>query len=100
MSGRDGLDSAGKPMKVRADLGEDLGGTEAAIAEVLAAGGVRPDLDYFAPWQVALRRAPGAAVCCDPDCDLSGGAAHVGDCEPCTCGKEHAVAECPATRTP
>ena len=72
-----------------------------AVAAILAAAGLKPDQytrDYFAPWQVALRRAPGAAVCCDPECDLSGGAAHVGDCEPCTCGKEHAVAECPGTR--
>lgn len=70
---------------------------EAAIAELLAAGGWRPDQyarDYFAPWQVALRKAPGASVCCDPECDLSGGAAHIGDCEPCSCGKRHALAEC------
>lgn len=69
--------------------------SEKAVEEILAAAGVRPDLDYFAPWQVTLRRAPGASVCCDPECDLSGGAAHVGDCEPCTCGKEHAIEECP-----
>ena len=53
------------------------------------------DRAYFAPWQVALRQAPGASLCVDDDCDLSGGAAHVGDCTPCTCGLEHAAAECP-----
>lgn len=53
--------------------------------------------EFFAtPAQVALRTAEGASVCCDPDCDLSGGYAHAGPCEPCSCGKEHAIVECPA----
>lgn len=39
----------------------------------------------------ARRREP---VCVDEDCDLSGGDAHAGDCEPCTCGLEHAAMEC------
>jgi hypothetical protein len=69
--------------------------SEVAIAELLDAGGYRPDPDYCQLWQVALRRTPGGSVCCDPDCDLSGGYAHAGDCEPCTCGKEHATVECP-----
>lgn len=54
-----------------------------------------PTADYATVWHVARRQAPGASVCVDPDCHLSGGYAHVGDCEPCTCGKEHAAAECP-----
>ncbi len=52
-------------------------------------------LDYANERQVAMRRAPGAAVCQDEECDLSGGYAHVGWCEPCECGKRHAIAECP-----
>lgn len=56
--------------------------------------------DYATAEQVAARTAPGAVVCCDPDCDLSGGYAHVGLCEPCGCGKEHALAECPSTPHP
>lgn len=54
--------------------------------------------DYFSDEQVRMRRAPGAALCTDELCDLSGGAAHVGPCEPCECGKEHAIAECPVVR--
>lgn len=63
-----------------------------------ANGGYGPSADYCAAWQVALREAPGASMCSDPDCHLSGGYAHVGDCEPCSCGKEHAIAECPERR--
>lgn len=53
------------------------------------------DPDYCAPWQVALRKAPGASVCTDEACELSGGFAHVGVCESCDCGKRHAISECP-----
>ena len=63
-----------------------------AITNTLSTG---DPADHCQDWQVALRTAPGASLCCDPDCDLSGGYAHVGDCIPCTCGKEHAIAECP-----
>lgn len=54
--------------------------------------------DYSAPWQVALREAPGAGLCSDVDCDLSGGYAHIGECAPCACGKRHAIEECPEWR--
>jgi hypothetical protein len=54
--------------------------------------------DYYSDEQVRMRHEPGAACCIDEDCDLSGGAAHVGPCEPCSCGKEHAIAECPGVR--
>ncbi len=57
-----------------------------------------PHGPYDAPWMVALRTEPGAALCCDDDCDLSGGRAHVGLCEPCTCGLAHALEECPENR--
>ena len=57
-----------------------------------------PEDEYAPPWVVALREAPDADVCADVDCDLSGGQAHVGLCEPCKCGKEHAIAECPKAR--
>ena len=40
-----------------------------------------------------------ASVCIDEDCTLSFGEAHVGLCEPCQCGLEHAAAECPADRS-
>lgn len=52
---------------------------------------------FCRPEHVAMRNAPGAAVCVDEECDLSGGYAHVGPCEPCACGKQHAIDECPAT---
>lgn len=52
--------------------------------------------DYASPEQVARRNRSGESVCVDEGCGLSGGFAHVGPCEPCACGKEHAVAECPA----
>lgn len=55
--------------------------------------------DYATPAMVALREAPGADVCCDLDCALSGGYAHVGDCTACHCGKRHALAECPMETT-
>lgn len=53
---------------------------------------------YCQPWMVALRRAPGASVCIDEECGLSGSRAHVGDCEPCGCPMQHAIAECPLLR--
>ena len=54
--------------------------------------------EYDAPWVVALRRAPGACLCIDGECGLSGGRAHVGPCERCPCPKEHAIEECPVVR--
>jgi hypothetical protein len=54
-----------------------------------------PPADYATPAMVTARQALGAPVCCDPDCHLSGGYAHVGDCTPCGCEKRHAAAECP-----
>lgn len=53
---------------------------------------------YATPEMVAMRKAPDAAVCVDLECHLSGGYAHVGDCEACGCGKRHASAECPERR--
>lgn len=53
------------------------------------------DQFYLDPDVVARRNAPDATVCVDPQCDLSGGYAHIGPCEPCECGMRHAVAECP-----
>lgn len=50
--------------------------------------------DYCAPEQVALRCQRNASTCIDLECDLSGGMSHVGPCEPCSCGKRHAIAEC------
>lgn len=50
---------------------------------------------YATPDMVALRCERGATVCVDVDCNLSGGFAHVGPCEPCDCPDEHAKAECP-----
>ena len=54
---------------------------------------------YDVPWMVTLRTAPGAALCCDEECELSGFRAHVGPCEPCECPLRHAIEECPANRT-
>ena len=51
--------------------------------------------DYATPEMVARRNALDTSVCCDPECRLSGGFAHVGDCAPCDCGKRHAAEECP-----
>jgi hypothetical protein len=48
---------------------------------------------YCTPEMVRLRRES-LSLCCDPECDLSGGYAHAVDCEPCGCGLEHAMAEC------
>ena len=53
---------------------------------------------YCEPWVVAMRRAPHVAVCVDETCALSGGFAHVGDCEPCGCPLRHAADECPHLR--
>lgn len=47
----------------------------------------RPDV-------VAMRNARNAALCIDQECTLSGGYAHVGPCEPCTCPLRHAIQEC------
>jgi hypothetical protein len=43
---------------------------------------------------VLRRRAPGVALCVDPECDLSGRYAHLGECAPCGCPLEHAIEEC------
>lgn len=53
---------------------------------------------YCQPEMVAAREAPAALVCVDEECDLSGGFAHVGPCEPCGCELRHAVEECPDAR--
>ncbi len=58
------------------------------------------DSSYNAPWQQALRQAPNACVCTDTACELSGGFAHIGPCEACSCGKRHAIEECPHRATP
>lgn len=55
---------------------------------------MRPD-PYMDPRLVALRHKRGVLVCIDEECELSGGAAHAGPCEPCACPLEHAVEECP-----
>lgn len=55
---------------------------------------VAPD-PYELAFQVEMRNAPFASVCADEDCDLSGGNAHVGPCDPCGCPARHAVRECP-----
>ncbi len=53
---------------------------------------------YADPRFVDLRHERGASLCADPECNLSGGHAHVGPCEPCRCPMEHAVDECPEGR--
>jgi hypothetical protein len=53
------------------------------------------DDPYCTPEMERLRTQRCASVCIDEECFLSGGYAHVGPCEPCTCGMEHAIAECP-----
>jgi hypothetical protein len=84
------------------------GGTE-MVVEVPAPGpwrSIPPDeplrgpgdrLDTYCTARQAAQREQVGSVCIDEDCDLSGGYAHVGPCEPCGCGLRHAVAECPAT---
>ncbi len=50
------------------------------------------------PEVVFRRQAPGASCCIDPECELSGGFAHIGPCEPCepcSCPMLHASWECP-----
>lgn len=46
------------------------------------------------PSVVAFREMSGN-LCVDEDCDLSGGYAHAGGCEPCGCPDNHAIEECP-----
>jgi hypothetical protein len=53
---------------------------------------------YCTPDVIALRSQPLVSVCIDDDCDLSGGYAHVGPCEPCACPLKHAIEECPHYR--
>lgn len=50
---------------------------------------------YATPEMVAMRHDPSGSVCVDMGCTLSGGYAHAGPCEPCSCGARHAVQECP-----
>jgi hypothetical protein len=73
------------------------GGMEFAIERVNPDGIGSTD-EHATPEMVALRK--GGAVCIDNDCDLSGGYAHAGPCEPCNCGRRHAIAECPGTPAP
>lgn len=49
---------------------------------------------YCTPEMVKMREEA-FSLCADNDCDLSGGYAHAGDCEVCSCGKRHALLECP-----
>lgn len=49
---------------------------------------------YMQPWQLALR-VRARLQCKDPACALSLGTHHAGPCVRCTCGAEHAIAECP-----
>jgi hypothetical protein len=57
---------------------------------------------YCQDWQLTQRYSGGIGLvggalelCSDPNCDLSGGYAHAGPCEPCGCPARHAVQECP-----
>ena len=61
---------------------------------------MNPSADYCQPFMVHMRQQKGCAVCIDPDCNLSGGYAHAGPCEPCGCPDEHAIAECPKRQEP
>jgi hypothetical protein len=70
-----------------------------AIRSKAMKANVAPD-PYCLPWVVALRQAPGAATCADPDCYLSGSYSHVGPCEPCACAMLHAIEECPQRPAP
>jgi hypothetical protein len=54
-----------------------------------------PEAHYATPAQVAQRLLLVPQLCWRLDCTLSGGHYHVGPCEPCKCGLEHAVDECP-----
>jgi hypothetical protein len=55
--------------------------------------------DYRADWQLEMRHGARHQLCADESCDLSGGEAHVGPCTPCSCGKRHAIEECPHRST-
>lgn len=61
------------------------------------AGSWRAESDYNLDWQVSARQY--GSVCLDLECNLSGGMAHIGPCDPCGCPKRHAIAECPKLRT-
>jgi len=50
---------------------------------------------YCTHKMVRMRTSPGASVCTDEECSLSGGYAHIGPCEKCRCKMEHAIDECP-----
>jgi hypothetical protein len=54
---------------------------------------MEPDLVYCTVEMMARRATE--SVCIDEDCQLSGGYAHIGPCESCSCGAEHAIEECP-----
>jgi len=89
----DGLRQPWKPGSVGAPAGK-----WAAKADILLRPRDRrgPAADYATPEMVARRNSMETSVCVDFECDLSGGYAHVGPCEPCECGKRHAIEECPA----
>lgn len=71
------------------------GATLRKVAESAAEVVLGVDEHHSRPEVVFRRQAPGASCCIDPDCDLSGGYAHVGPCEPCSCPMNHAAWECP-----
>lgn len=71
------------------------GATLRMIAETATEAVLISDEHHARPEVVFRRQAPGASCCIDPDCDLSGGYAHVGPCEPCSCPMRHAAWECP-----
>lgn len=52
---------------------------------------------YDSPGQQVGRRIA-ESTCGDPDCNLSFGLNHAGECEPCKCGLMHAAEECSAGR--
>lgn len=88
----DGLTQAWKPGSVGAPAGK-----WSTKADILLRPRDRrgPAADYATPEMVTRRNSMQESVCVDPECDLSGGYAHVGPCEPCDCGKRHAIGECP-----
>ncbi len=100
--GRDALDSVysqgrrpGCPAKVLEVMNRFVALVEAELRPPPA-----DPFTYSPPWVIAMRYAPGVSLCCDPECELSGHFAHVGECISCNCGKQHARAECPDLRKP
>jgi hypothetical protein len=94
-----GPDAEGRPL-LSEHVGEDVDGAMSKGTVVYFNETIQRDLEieelYAQPWQIALRRVNNS-WCVDPECTLSGGLAHVGECEPCKCGLEHAIDECPET---